>query len=75
MSILKKLLVKYKCFLKKHILINQFCKKCGKDMHYDYSVSDEDWSKLSKKYQNHVLCLDCFVEEYPEHEVDVKLFL
>lgn len=62
--------------------MNEFCKKCGKTMdYYDFHVNDEDWEEISSKYQNHVLCMDCFVEEYlkehPEckHELDVHLYL
>ena len=76
-----KIRVKIKCFIRKYKLMNQFCKKCGKPMTvYDYSVSDDVWEKMPLEYQNHVLCLDCFISEYLEkysechHEIEVKLF-
>lgn len=70
---LDKLRVKSKCFLKKYKLVNQFCKKCGKTMNYDFSVNDTEWNKISQ-YHNHVLCLDCFLKLYPEPEVNIKLY-
>ena len=76
MKVFNKIRLKIKCFMRKYRLMNQFCKKCGKkNKLYDFSVSDEDWSKISIEYQNHVLCLDCFIEEYPEPELDITLYI
>lgn len=75
MKLFKWFRVKWKCFLRQYKLMNQYCKRCGKDMHYDFSVSDNDWSRIPVKYQNHVLCLECFMEVYPEADVDIELFL
>lgn len=62
-----------KLFLKKYFLLNQFCKKCGKSNEYDFSVSDEEWVKLPEKYHNHVLCFNCFIEEYPSDEFNCNI--
>ena len=51
--------------------MNQFCKKCGHTMNYDYSVSDEDWNKLPTKYN--ILCWNCFCDEYPNDITEVKV--
>ena len=59
------ILVKLRIIKKKHRVVNQFCKYCGKEMSYDYHVSDEDWRKLPSLYYNKVLCVHCFCELYP----------
>ena len=81
MKYFNKVRLRVKCFLRKYKLMNQFCKRCGKtNKSFDFSVSDEVWEKLPKKYHNHILCLHCFLEEYykeyPEckGEVDVRLY-
>ena len=41
----------------------QYCKKCGRDMRFEFSIRDEIWKKLPIEWQNHVLCIECFIEE------------
>lgn len=72
-SYLRKIILKLRCQRKKHNLVNQFCKKCGTEMSYDYQISAEDWEKLPAKYQDHVLCIHCFCEEYPDDLADINI--
>lgn len=75
-SLFMKIIVKLRCWRRETVLVNQFCKKCGSEMAYDFSVPDELWDNLPNKYQNHVLCLNCFLREYPDgiDELDIKLY-
>ena len=70
------IIVKYKNFKKRFVRTNQFCKCCGKDMDYDYSVDEETWEELPQKYHNHVLCIHCFCELYPKdlNKVNFKFY-
>lgn len=58
--------------LKKYILTKlrlrnkQSCKYCGRDQHIVWSCKDDDWVKLSKRWHNTALCLECFTALYPE---------
>ena len=55
-----------KLFLKKYILIDSFCKVCGRTVH-DFYVNDDIWEKVSpRKNGNGVLCYDCFCERSSE---------
>lgn len=51
----------------------QSCKKCNKDMRFEFSIRDEIWEKLPTKWQDHVLCIECFLEELDKVEIDQKL--
>ena len=71
-SIFTKILLFIKSIQRKYKLMNQYCKCCGREMSYDFSVSDEDWEQLPLKYHNHVLCIHCFCEMHPNLE-NVKI--
>lgn len=49
--------------------LNQFCKKCGRDSHIDWTVHDDIWNALPGKWGKEkyygVLCLECFSELLP----------
>lgn len=53
----------------------QSCKRCGKDQHIIWSCKDEDWIKIPSKYHNTSLCLECFIELYPDiiYPDDIKI--
>lgn len=72
--IFHKIILHLRLHQRKHKLVNQFCKRCGHEMGYDYSIKNKDWEKIPEKYQNHVLCWNCFCDEYPSNvsEVEVK---
>lgn len=72
----KKIMVMFRCGRRKYVCVNQFCKKCGSEMGYDFSVPDEVWVNLPEEYQNHVLCLHCFLSEYPDKidDLNIKLY-
>ena len=73
-NVFNKIILHLRLTKKKYRISNQFCKKCGREMHYDYNVSDEEWNKLQGKYN--ILCWDCFCDEYPTdiHNIDVKFY-
>jgi hypothetical protein len=49
------------------MLINSFCKNCGRDVH-DYIVPDEVWAKVRPTIKNgNVLCYDCFCDKCAAH--------
>lgn len=56
----------------------EVCKKCGCNSRIAFSVRDDIWAKLPDKWQNHVLCLNCFLEELekvsPDEEISWKTF-
>ena len=60
---------------KKYKMINQYCKYCGSEMGYDYSVSDAVWSKIYDKYGYNILCIHCFCRLYPGNLEDVEFEL
>lgn len=47
-------------------------------MRFEYSINDEIWNKIPKKWTNHVLCMECFLEllekEFPCHEIKISDF-
>ena len=51
---LKKILTKLK------LRDTQSCKYCGRDQHIIWSVKDNIWNILPKKWKNKCLCLECF---------------
>lgn len=40
----------------------QSCRYCGRDQNIVFTVKDDLWYKLPKKYHNKSLCLECFVK-------------
>ena len=64
-KIFRKIIITLRRIQRKHCLVNQYCKKCGTEMDYDYSINDFEWNQyIPNKYNNHVLCLNCFIQEY-----------
>lgn len=61
-----------------YMLKQQYCKKCGRDIRFEFSIKDEIWNKLPKKWQNRVLCIECFLDELekesPRHEFNLSDF-
>ena len=51
----------------------QYCKKCGRDMRFEFSIRDEIWNKLPKTWKDRVLCIECFLEELNEVEPDQEI--
>jgi len=45
----------------------QSCKYCGRDQHVIWRCKDEDWAKIPDKWHNTALCLECFINLYPEN--------
>ena len=41
----------------------QYCKKCGRDQRFEFSIRKEIWDLMPEKWINHVLCIECFLEE------------
>lgn len=72
-SISTNILLKLRCYKRKHKLVNQFCKNCGREMGYDFSVPDTDWEKVPQKFQNHILCVHCFCGLYKGDLSKVKI--
>lgn len=68
METYEKILLYIKNIQRKHKLMNQYCKKCGREMGYDYNISDKNWKQLPQKYHNHILCIHCFCELHPDLE-------
>jgi len=52
----------------------QSCKYCGRDQNIIFSVKDEIWYKLPKKYHNKCLCLECFAKLIKENIVEITDF-
>jgi hypothetical protein len=50
----------------------QYCKKCGRDQRFEFSIKKEIWEKLPIKWQNHVLCIECFLEELEKTSPDQR---
>jgi hypothetical protein len=46
-----------------NMLKQQSCKKCQKEMRFEFSIRDEIWNKLPTKWRDQVLCIECFLEE------------
>jgi len=57
----------------------QYCKKCGRDQRFEFSICDEIWNKLPEIWQNHILCIECFLEELnnacPTQKIQVSDFV
>lgn len=51
----------------------EVCKKCGCDIRVSFSVRDDIWAKLPEKWQNHVLCLNCFLKELEKVSPNEKI--
>ena len=41
----------------------QYCKKCGRDQRFEFSIRDEIWNKLPEMWRDRILCIECFLEE------------
>lgn len=69
-------IIKIRNIKKKYTITNQYCKYCGKEMHYDYHIPEENWLKIPSKYHNKVLCIHCFCELYPSElsKINLKLY-
>lgn len=53
----------------------QYCKKCGRDQRFEYSIRKEIWELMPKKWVNHVLCIECFLEELASVSPEQEIFL
>jgi hypothetical protein len=55
---------------------NPVCHKCSRKIVLGYSVKDELWAKLPKKWNSgSVLCLECFIEEIEKKNPTQKITL
>ena len=61
---MKRMYIK-KLFTKLKFRDRQSCKHCGRDQKLVWSIKNEVWNKLPKKYINSVLCIECFIEVHP----------
>ena len=56
----------------------QYCKKCGRDQRFEYSIRKEIWKLMPDRWINHVLCIECFLEELalvsPEPKISLSDF-
>ena len=61
-----RIILYFKLFLRKFIVMASFCKECGRQVH-DFSAPNDVWLKIDPliKY-GHVLCYDCFCEKCKE---------
>lgn len=48
----------------------QCCKKCGRDQRFEFSIRKEIWNKLPNEWIDHVLCIECFLEELEKTSPD-----
>jgi hypothetical protein len=64
-----------KCLLTKlRFRDKQSCQYCGRDQHIIWSCSNKSWLKLSKKWHNKSLCLECFVALHSNLKLkDIKI--
>lgn len=53
----------------------QYCKKCNRDMRFEFSIKKEIWEKLPDHWLNHVLCIECFLEELEKASSDQRFSL
>ena len=44
----------------------QTCKKCKRAQRFEYSLSNDIWQMLPKKWHNKCLCIECFIKEMDE---------
>lgn len=60
------------------MLKQQSCKKCQKEMRFEFNIKDVIWDKLPTKWRDHVLCIECFLEELekeaPTQEIHLSDF-
>jgi hypothetical protein len=55
--------------------INPICEKCHRNIVFGYSIEDVLWKKLPSKYQNSILCFECFLEELEKRSPNTKIGL
>lgn len=54
--------VRVKLLLRRHALLDSFCKHCGRQVH-DFVVPDSVWLQVARRIRvGNVLCYDCFCE-------------
>jgi hypothetical protein len=51
----------------------QSCKYCGRDQSIIWTIKDEYWYTIPKRYHNKCLCLECFCRLYPDN-IDISDF-
>ena len=51
------------------------CKKCFKEIRFSFSIKDEIWNKLPKKWRDSILCIECFLGELEKEAPDQKIGL
>jgi len=60
------------------MLKKQTCKRCFRETRFEFSIKDDIWSKLPERWQNRVLCIECFLEELekecPDQEIRLSDF-
>lgn len=56
-------------------MAHQTCKKCFKKMRFEFNIQDGIWDKIPKKWRNHALCIECFLELLEKECPDEKLKL
>jgi len=66
MKVFYKIRLYYKLIKRKFMVVNTFCKECGRDVH-DFKAPDWVWNEIEKgiRYGN-VLCYDCFCRKCEE---------
>lgn len=61
------------------MLKKQTCKKCSKEMRFEFVVKDKIWDRLPNEWHSRVLCIECFLEELemtsPKQKIDIDDFL
>ncbi len=54
--------VRVKLILRRFVLLDSFCKHCGRRVH-DFAAPDDVWLKVQPSIRlGNVLCYDCFCE-------------
>jgi hypothetical protein len=61
MKVVYWLRVQWKLWLRKHRLVESFCKNCGRDVH-DFHAPLSVWEKIHYIRHGNVLCFDCFCD-------------
>ncbi len=42
--------------------MQQTCKKCGRDQHFEFVVTDQIWRIIPKEFRDKALCIECFID-------------
>lgn len=52
--------------------IYEKCKRCGRAQRLAWQVETDLWERVSGKWRNRVLCLECFLELSDERKIKIN---